>query len=244
MDRLRVWIESRSTSMNDDDPHGAGFSYYREGDDETMFRPPPLRTSSTYDDEEAFTNVALNLLSRNGALGLSPAETIMATIISHRERISFYEALCIRRCRSVHVSPSNSSVVEQVDRTFGHELIRMIKEECGDTRNQSVGRQLGNMGQHPPTAPRGIQIAMSSDSQPEVVEKKSRRRRFFPDSEAKGGGFFRSRKVKNIDWSLAEAVTQVQALRLDGASGPSGPCGTPKGFGAYEPPSPIANMVV
>lgn len=198
------------------------------GDGSSLFRPPPLRTSNTYDDEDIFNNVSLNLLSRYDALGLSAAETIQATIISQQERISFHEALCIRRSRSVHhVSPSTALLVERVDKTFGCELMRMIREENGGKEIQTWGKCHFSADGPPTTPPAGS----------EVVEKKARRRRFFPDSDSKGGGFFRSRKVKNIDWSLAEAVSQVQSLRLDGS--PS----TPKGAGAYQPPSPVGQVV-
>jgi hypothetical protein len=223
--------------MNDDEHNDNGY----QGSGGFMFRPPPLRTTSnTYDDEEAFTNVAINLLSRYEALGLSANEAIMATIVDPRERISFHEALCIRKCRSVHVSPSSAVLVGHVDKAFGGELMKIIKLESGNMKILSLDKHLDH-GECPPTTPRAIHISSSSgsDSHHEVVEKKTRRRRFFPDTDSKGGGFFRSRKVQNIDWSMAEAVSQVQSLRLDGSC-------TPKegNVGVYEPPTPIANMAM
>jgi hypothetical protein len=207
------------------------------GGDECLFRPPPLRTSDTYDDEDAFKNVSLNLLSRYEALELSASETIKSTLISPQERISFHEALCIRRCRSLHVSPSNASLVERVDKTFGSDLLKIIRDESGGEESRSWGkRQFGC----PPTTPRAIQNSTSSgsESRHDVFEKKTRRRRFFPDSDSKGGGFFRSRRVKNIDWNIAEAVSQVQSLRLDGSQD------TPKCDSTYQPPSPVSKEVV
>lgn len=228
MDRLRVWIESDRHGMT----KGAG-------GDASLLRPPPLRTSDTYDDEDAFKNVSLNLLSRYEALELSPSEAIKATIITPQERLSFHEALCIRRSRALHVSPSNASLVERVDKIFGSELLKMIREETGGGEIRSWGkRQFGC----PPTTPRAILNPTSSGSESrqdvDVFEKNTRRRRFFPDSDSKSGGFFRSRKVKNFDWSLAEAVSQVQSLRLDGSQD------MPKGDSTYQPPSPLSRVIV
>jgi hypothetical protein len=223
MDRLRVWIES--------DRHGMTKGDGRDACD-GLIRPPPLRTSDTYDDEDAFKNVALNLLSRYEALELSASETIRATITSPQERLSFHEALCIRRSRALHVSPSNASLVERVDKIFGSDLLKLIREDNGGEEIRSWGkRQFGCA----PTTPRAIQNSTSSpECRYEIFEKKTRRRRFFPDSDTKSGGFFRSRRVKHIDWSLADAVSQVQSLRLDGSQD------TPKGDSTYQPPSPVS----
>jgi hypothetical protein len=236
MDRLRVWIESRPASMQEEDRHGMTMGF---GGDAGLFRPPPLRTTSTYDDEDAFNNVSLNLLSRYDALSLSASEAIKATIISPRERISFHEALSIRRSRSLHVSPSTALLVERVDKTFGSDLLNMIREETGGEEIRSWGKRQFSVGGSPAT-PRAIQNSTSSgsESRHDVFEKKTRRRRFFPDSDSKSGGFFRSRRVKNIDWNLAEAVSQVQSLRLDGSQG------TPKCDSTYQPPSPVSKQIV
>jgi hypothetical protein len=212
---------------------GYGMALGADGD-ARLFRPPPLRTANTYDDEDAFNNVSLNLLSRYEALDLSASETIEATIISQRERISFHEALCIRRCRSVHVSPSNASLVERVNKAFGSELLRMSREETSGETTRSWGKR-----DCPPTTPRGIQNSSGSESRDDYFEKKTRRTRFFPDSDSKGGGFFRPRRVQNIDWKLAEAVTQVQSLCLDGSPVP------PKfdSSSTYRPPSPVSRVI-
>ena len=200
----------------------------------SFFRPPPLRTSETYDDEDAFKNVSLNLLSRYEALELSASETIKATISSPQERLSFHEALCIRKSRAMHVSPSNASLVERVDKIFGSDLLKMIREDTGGEEIRTWGkRQFGC----PPTTPRAIQNSMSSGSESRhdvVFEKKTRSRRFFPDSDSKSGGFFRSLRVKNIDWSLTDVVSQVKSLRLDSSQD------TPKGDSTYQPPSPVS----
>lgn len=65
-------------------------------------------------------------------------------------------------------------------------------------------------------------------------EKKQFSRMFFPDSSKGTVGFFRKRRVQNIDWKLAEAVQCVENLRLDGDTSGA----TPRQVGgSYEPPS-------
>jgi len=70
----------------------------------------------------------------------------------------------------------------------------------------------GNGGQNG-----GVSSGNRRSSSSKKSAKKSRR--FFPD----GDGFFRSRRVKNLDWKLVEAISQVQSLRLDGAPPPQAP---------------------
>lgn len=154
-------------------------------------RPPPLRTAGTYDDDEFFNSVALNLLSRYEALNLSIAEAICCTLVSPGSRLSFWEALSSRMARSPHMSPSTQSLVQQTHQVFAPELKRMLETEV-DTTSKS-----------PPTAPRHI-------TRPQSFDKKKKGRRFFPDCDA----FFRSRKV--VDWSLTQTIQQVQSLQLDG----------------------------
>lgn len=207
MDRIRqIWIESaRSSSF--DGPH-----YH------CNVRPPPLRTSSTYDDDDAFNNVALNLLSRYETLGLKATETIMATLIGVKQRASFYDGLCVRLDRCSHLSPNTASLVTSLERILGKELKEMVVAEskgqpCYTTKPVSP---------HP--TPGGLTTCRNS-------KKKSMSRRFFPDVSDKTAAFFGSkRRVQNIDWKLAEAIQQVEQLRLDGMSSPC------QAATCYEPP--------
>jgi len=81
------------------------------------------------------------------------------------------------------------------------------------SRGKTISRQRfyydSNRG-FPPKTPRHVAGPTSSGSS---SQKKKKRRSFFPDCESV---LFRSRKVKNIDWKMAEAIEQVQSLRLDG----------------------------
>lgn len=217
MDRLRVW--SKSASLSEEDLEG---NQDVVDEDLSVFRPPPVRTSSTYDDEEAFSRVALNLLSRYQALGISASETIKTVLVKPGDKASFLEGLSVRKSQMSHLSPSTATLVESVDQNFYKELIRMVEEE----NNRA-----------PPTTPRAM--AMSSGAE----KKANRRGRFFtfPDSDgSQSGGFFRSRRICNIDWTINETVQQVQTLTLDGPS----PCDTRSGEGSYTPPSPVANQVM
>jgi hypothetical protein len=226
MDNLKVWIESGSASMSED---GKMPTFRNES---KVSRPPPLLTSSTYDDEEAFVSVSLNLLSRYEALGLSAKETIKSTLIYPRERDSFFEALCARKSRSTHISTSTASLVDSVDRAFGRELMKMTQEENGGCNLQQPCVMRKFSDDILPTTPRATNVrsptfSNSESRRQDTSSAKKNRRRFFPES-----GFFGSRKVQNIDWKLAEAIEQVQCLRLDGSAR------TPRNSMGYEPPSP------
>lgn len=219
MDHLKLWNESRSFSMCDETQGG--------------FRPPPLRTATTYDDDEAFNNVALNLLSRYEALGLTIRETISSTLIQPKDRASFFQGLCARRARSCHSSPSTVCLIQSIDKTFGRTLKAMVDEE--NSENHSFGYYKRQVTEDPPPiTPRHILGPMSSGSGSSMsnagssVKKTKRSRRFFPDCDAMGGGLFRSKRVQNIDWKLVSAIEQVDALRLDGDAKSTGV--------RYEPP--------
>jgi hypothetical protein len=228
MDRiLKIWVESARVSSSFDDisinshesiPVYNGY----------LSRPPPLRTSSTYDDDDAFNNVAVNLLSRHDTLGLTAQEAIMATLIDHNQRTSFYEGLCVRLDRSVHLSPNTASLVQHIHEKLGKALKEMISYDnkgapCGYTNK--------------PATPR------SSISYCRNV-KQMVHRRFFPDGGEKQhyqttpqGNIFggNKRRVQNIDWKMAEAIQQVQRLQLDRTS----PIQQQqmKNVAYYEPPS-------
>lgn len=211
MDRIRqIWIDSARSESFDSRPqfHGHG-------------RPPPLRTSTTYDDDDAFNNVALNLLSRNEILGLTPTEAILATLISSEQRASFFDGLAFRQDRSSHLSPNTASLVDSIERVFGKELKEIVMTEC-------KGQPCYNIK---PVAPRHTGPVTRSNSAPKM---KSTPRRFFPDVDKTAApmmGFFASkRRIQNIDWKLAEAIQQVDHLRLDGLESPR------KVSTGYEPP--------
>lgn len=161
-------------------------------------RPPPLRTTGTYDDDEFFNSVALNMLARYEALNLSIPEAISCTLVSVGSRLSFWEALSSRIARSDHMSPSTQSLVQQTHLLFSIELKRMLEHELDTTSKKS-----------PPTAPRHITRPLSFDK---TTKSKKKGRRFFPDCDA----FFRSKKVVNLDWTLTQTIQQVQSLQLDG----------------------------
>jgi hypothetical protein len=213
-------FEETSSSSSKNIPHNSPMYHCY------LSRPPPLRTCSTYDDDEAFNNVALNLLSRHNTLGLSATEAILATLIDTNQRSSFYEALCIRLDRLAHLSPNTASFVHCLNENIGKELREMVLAE--------------NKGEpcyaKKPVTPRGIGYCRNM--------KQKVNRRFFPDGEkgmvsspipstATGGGIFGSkRRVQNIDWKLAEAIQQVNHLRLDGSQ-----TSPPQKMNGYEAPT-------
>jgi hypothetical protein len=202
MDRIISWVESSTLPTK-------------------FIRPPALRTSCTFDDDEVFTNVALNLLSRYEALGLSAEEAILATIISPRGRWSFLEGLNFRLTNPTRCSPTAASLIYKVDTTFGQELKRLVRAESYLGGNCAVKRQGGFQPPsprhiHPKTPASGSAMLHSSSSSSSSTMKSKGGRRFFPDSECLSKSFFRSKRVENIDWHLVEAIEQVQTLQLDG----------------------------
>lgn len=215
MDRiLKIWVEPTrvSSSFDDISLNNSPPTYNSHGN---LSRPPPLRTSSTYDDDDAFNNVALNLLSRHETLGLSPQEAILATLFDHSQRASFYEALCMRLERFTHLSPNTTSIVQCVHDKLGKDLKQMVLSESKGALSCYTNK---------PVAPRG-NIGYCRNMK-QLVQ-----RRFFPEggdkqqsnTHSSGGSnsiLFGSskRRVQNIDWKMAEAIQQVNHLRLDGTS--------------------------
>jgi hypothetical protein len=218
MDRLRIWIESRHSGSED-------------GPYINVYRPPPLRTSNTYDDDDTFSNVSLNLLSRYESLGLSATEAIVSTLISPKQRASFYDGLFVRLDRLSHLAPTMASIVHSINKVFGDQLRLLVEQESHDKCSNPYQK---------PIAPRQQQKKIS--------------RRFFPETgdsncpkptTAGGGTFFRNKKrIQNIDWTLAQAIQRVESLRLDGdEGGPSGSSSsssstvvTGGAAGTYQPP--------
>lgn len=183
-----------------------------------LSRPPPLRTSCTYDDDEAFNNVAINLLSRHDTLGLTAQEAILATLFDPSQRASFYEGLCVRLDRCIHLSPNTTSLVQCLYEKLGNELKEMVSSES----KGGVPYYTKKMG-----TPRGANNNSFGRNMKQLVQ-----RRFFPDTtgshaekhqspSSSGAIFHNKRRVQNIDWKMAEAIQQVNHLRLDGTSPPS-----------------------
>ena len=203
MERVKTWNNSSSSLEGT----VVGVSYYR---------PPPLRTVGTYDDDEFFNNVALNMLSRYEALNLSASEAIWSTLVSPRNRASFLEGLYTRSARTSSMSPSVRSLIQNTTDAFGRELRKIVESE---TPGGTYAKESPCFENLPPTTPRHVARGHSGAfSMPTGGKKKSRS--FFPDCDSKPGtctgSLFRSRKVQNLDWKLTEAIQQVQALKLDG----------------------------
>ena len=119
MDRIKqIWIEaSRSSSFDSSAMHNRDHPH----------RPPPLRTSSTYDDDEVFNKTGLSLLSRYETLGLSAQEVLLATLISPKQRASFLEGLSVRLDQSiVH---NNFQLLQALEKTFGKDLQDLVVAE-------------------------------------------------------------------------------------------------------------------
>jgi hypothetical protein len=236
MDHLKVWVESHSRSRDE----GAALT---SSTTSNGFRPPSLRTSSTYDNDETFNKVALNLLSWHEGLNLSVQETIMAILLSPRERSSFFEGMHIRLSRSAHFSPSTASLVQTIESKFGTELKQIVEEESGEKNLHPFYNRQESSDSLPPTTPRHIRSNSSVDSsEPSISatgsKHTSNRRRFFSETTPGPASFFRAPKVRNLDWKLTETIEQVQSLRLDGTFGLQ----SRSGRGEYQPPSPLARL--
>lgn len=258
MDRFRVWMEARSEgSITNNHQSSNGIT--------CPYRPPPLCTSSNflvpgfYDlihDDDAFQQVALSLLSRHNALGITPLEAIKLTLSQPSERANFWEGLQARcgKCRNNHLSPSAISLLENLDRTFSQDLRKIVESERYSINTQ----RHDDIENGPPCSPRHMNLPVSSSAgssngssssgsstsqginpslsiQP-PAPKKRKNRRFFPDCDAVFNMRSRGARVQNIDWKLAEAISHVQSLRLDGDRPPVQIAGSPV-HNDYEPPT-------
>ena len=99
-------------------------------------RPSVIRTNCSFDgNDETFSIVALNLLSRFTYFGSTPADAICDTLETPRERSCFLEALSVRKMysnqRHHHLSPSTVSLIQTVDDNFGKDLLRIVEMEGG-----------------------------------------------------------------------------------------------------------------
>jgi hypothetical protein len=212
MDRLRNLFESRMDSA----PQVVHCPGMRG------FRPPPLKTTNlSYDDDDTFGKVALNLLSRHTGYGLSVSDTIKSTLLKAEDRLSFLENLNHRTCPSANLSPNTLSLVGQVEKTFGNELRKITQQESFNLKRQVCDSLPRNTSINSV----GTNSSLSAESQP----KRRKSRRFFADCDTV---LFRNRKVQNIDFRLVEAISQVQSLCLDGTSPRA-----PVALAGYEPPS-------
>jgi len=221
---LKLWVESSKEPQPFEEVESAkNVTYPSPMFHSFLSRPPPLRTSSTYDDDDAFNVVALNLLSRHDTLGLSATEAILATLIDANQRASFNHGLCNRLDRSAHLSPSTASLVHHLNKALGKELKELIVAEC----------KIDPCYTNKPTTPRGVGYCRSM--------KQKMHRCFFPDRDkgvitspirSNNSVLFGSkRRVQNIDWKMAEAIQQVNHLCLDGSQFVS-----PSKADGYEPP--------
>lgn len=145
MDRIKqIWIESSRSSSPLDDSH-----MFRENTDMMMryhHRPPPLRTCSTYDDDETFHKVGLNLLSRyetTAATHSSTKDILLTTLQSPKQRASFLEGLSLRldRCMTQNNNNNNNIVminpqlIMALETTFGKDLRDLVIVEMSASSN-------------------------------------------------------------------------------------------------------------
>ena len=226
MNRFMLCSEPKSSSSD-----GGTFSEETDESSVEMWgRPAPLRTVGTYDDDAFFSNVALDMISRYDGLALSLSEAICSVLVSPRSRASFLDGLYCRLSRPAHMSPTTHTLAQKTNEIFGQELRRLV--EMGNAENPPhyhPKHSECNRG-FPPKTPRHVVGPTSSGSN---SQKKKKRRSFFPDCDSV---LFRSRKVKNIDWKLAEAIEQVQSLRLDGEGSHQNPNNDRNDCVGYSPP--------
>jgi hypothetical protein len=196
------------------------------------YRPPPLRTSNTYDDDDAFNKVALSLLSRYETLDRSAGEALHSTLLSPQDRASFLEALTHRKNRLSSLSPTTASLIQQVDRALAYELKTIVEAEHVTLHRQIVHCST-SLWSSDSGGETGGQDTKSNIHLGVANNKQKKARRFFPDTGDASSVFFRSRRVQNIDWKLVEMAQQVQSLQLDGSPA----TGSSMVHCKYEPPS-------
>lgn len=199
-----------------------------------------LQTVNSYDCDESFSIVALNLLSRYEYFGMKPEDAILETLVTPRERLGFLEALNVRKMYTYqtqhHLSPSTLNLVQTLDSNFGEDLTRMVERESPTMASSASAENTGRLAnvadntahmagdtmfrQHPcvKTQRKNVEERHSKARGSRSTRGNlGKRAFFFPDTT----GFFgvtTSSKVtaRNIDWKLTEAIEQVSSLRLDG----------------------------
>lgn len=93
-------------------------------------RPPPLKTASTYDDDDNFARTANHLLEKYHA-GISPKDAIQIVLASPKQRTSFFEGINLRKDKE-HLKLA--SVVDIMEKLFYGEL----KLICGNESQMSA----------------------------------------------------------------------------------------------------------
>ena len=202
------------------------------------FYPPALNPeqNTKYHNDDAFTNVSLNLLARYEQLNLTATESIQATLASHEERSAFYEALCFQKSQISQMGAySASSMLQKIDEAFGAELKSMCMphhQAAGPTTHEHVPAPMTPRNDRNPATANSFHHFLNPRG---VRQQQAQPRCFFPDSGPRSSRYLMQKKVQNIDWQLAQAVQQVVSLSLDG---PAAKTETPS-FARYEPPSPM-----
>ena len=256
MPRLNNWVGRRHAVANEESKYQQrvkGFSSSASltdggGKSGFMCRPPPLKTSSTFDNDDAFAAVAGAMLYRYENEGQSERDAVHATLISSAERRAFLEALDIRNVQiyaSEHQSELEENTLHQlVQRTtdiFATTLRDMWRESatCESELNDmdsacdrnNASDTSGSKYRKPPPSPKHVLQSRSSSLSTHSSGSRSgvhSRRRFFPDSDSSR----RCRTRVRFDWKRP-TPEPVKSLHLD--EHPP----TPPRVSKYEPPSPI-----
>jgi hypothetical protein len=181
------------------------------------YRPPTvIQTDNTYDDDESFTLASLNLFSKHEYLSLTPRDAINSTLVFPLERSMYLDALYIRKGRACHLSPSTKELIQSVEKVFGVELKKIVDRESCMTNPHNGAKFFHLSTSRPPSTP---------------CREKNRKSFCFGDA-----AFFGGCKVAPLDWKLAEAIEQVQSLRLDGTSAPVA--------SGYTPPTQLGRIPI
>jgi hypothetical protein len=182
-------------------------------------RPPPLRTTSTYDDDEAFQSTAKQILARVKSTQSSPRDAIYHVLVSANQRACFWEGLNQRKDRDqTNHLPSGLAMLVQAleDASVG----KLLKDICSrESSNPKTPRCDNNTSSssshHTNNSAEGHQQPYSAQHQ---QPKKCSTRRFFPADFVVMDFRKNTRRVQNIDWKLCEANSAVDSFRLDGPS--------------------------
>ena len=264
MPRVKCWVGRRNAVANEEckyQQHVKAFSMSPSssiGASKAGFlnRPPPLKTSSTFDNDDAFAAVARAMLYRYENEGQSERDAVHATLITAAEKRAFLEALDLRNVEiyaTEHQSELEENafhrLVQRVTTIFGDTMREMWREsQCRDVNNESsaCGRTAATLASSsnryrkaPPSPKNALQhksstvSAQSNDSENSAGSRN--RRRFFPDSDSSR----RCRTRIRFDWKLT-TPEPVQSLQLDGSlEDPP----TPQRKSLYEPPSPVESAL-
>lgn len=121
MERIKCWVGRRNAAaVAVEESRFQQLSLNSGAVTPSTYRPPPLVTSSTFDNDEKFMAVAKAMLFRYENEGMTKREAIDATLVTHEEKRAFLESLDLRTTQFFleQQHPSSEECIEESSLAF------------------------------------------------------------------------------------------------------------------------------